>query len=429
MKFILKKFLRAPKRYIRVADKPFGDSGMQLDNLSAKALRQKFQFHHCETPNYAKHRDLHKSSLLLAKQILAHLAQPLQESLILCPINALVGYGVFTTEAINAGTIVGLYTGKIESSAIGSDYGLSLPEDLPFPAGDWQLNAINEGGITRFIQHMPSGLGPVLKEIDEADQSQFLSYIRGNGIVTYGDLCRIIVPANCYDALSPHHELAIEHQHFQTRLPQCKVLFTRLFYNNALKPEELTALKQLCQIKIKHEFLLYPLCADELSHKPFLQQAISDQRLALANIFCDFIILDDKPWCYFIANRHIAAGQQLGMSYGYDYWSGRLKVPGYFAPDGTILDPSSYLPVPLEALLVKYQDSHDNALITKDQALRRAVRKQAYDDIHALLEYGANPNARSRSQQTSLDYCQALSQQNQRIRHLLCFYGAELLEQ
>jgi uncharacterized Fe-S cluster protein YjdI len=67
-----------------------------------------------------------------------------------------IGYGLFASMDIPEGTFIGEYVGIIYSAQHGSD---ALPQYvLSYPSceGNINLNALEQGNITRFINHCPS---------------------------------------------------------------------------------------------------------------------------------------------------------------------------------------------------------------------------------------------------------------------------------
>ena len=81
-----------------------------------------------------------------------------------------------------------------------------------------------------------------------------------------------------------------------------------------------------------------PVLDAEVLHNPKLQTAIKTARIVTANLDHQFITINQKALCCFITAREIKAGEQCGISYGWDYWTSREIQPDYFDQHGAIVD-------------------------------------------------------------------------------------------
>jgi len=264
------------------------------------------------------------------------LMHPLNDALVICHIDNEVGYGVFAKEKIKPGMIA-LYAGKIEKSEIESSYGVAIGPSHE----NTRINAEHVGGITRFIQHMPQSMDALFDALDSANKEDFVTM------------------AKAYDIYFPSEQLALI-----SEIP--------------------LDIKQVVKDKIIETIQKKSLFSKELKTKPFLNTVSS--QLATANTRFNSVFIDNLPYVYVEAIRPIEAGEQLGVPYGDQWWHQIKKVPRYFDRNtGRVIPRENYLP-DLKAILLKYTTEN------KEQALRRAVFCNDFNEASILLEYGAQIN-------------------------------------
>lgn len=229
------------------------------------------------------------------KQEIEHrLKNPLNDSLVVCHIDKTVGYGVFTTQAIEMGDIIGIYAGQIPDNN-----GL-IPAPSEFSesvtSGDYVLgpegistNAGYIGGITRFIQHMPLHKKAFLNRIDAA----------------------------------AHHEEAVS-------IGAC---FGKVVKNyESFKLDNVKAF-------IKEE------CESTFSKQDPLVEAFinkqNDPNIATANLCVRNYMIDGVLFSVLMTNRRIEAGEQLGYDYEKTFWQLRNKPFCYFHKStGAVYNPA-----------------------------------------------------------------------------------------
>ncbi len=235
---VVATFQQPVEPYLLLADRPLHQTGVVIRKCYADELRYHFGFDYAEEPNYLSVTEIINDPQPIAKKICERLQQPLHRQLMLCPINPDVGYGVFTQAPLATGTLIGIYTGIITPSRLGdTDYLLVLPQ-LP-EASSYSIDAKTEGGISRFLQHLPKDTKSTLD--------------------------------------------------------------------------------------------------DEVMNNAKLRTAIEAAHVATANIDYQFVTINQKSLCCFVSNQTIEAGEQLGISYGLDYWLSRKVQPCYFNKNGEVV--------------------------------------------------------------------------------------------
>ena len=137
----------------------------------------------------------------------------------------------------------------------------------------------------------------------------------------------------------------------------------------------------------------------EMETKDFLNR--SGISVAAANTGWVNICYQGVSVICIVATKHIEANEQLGISYGLNYWNHKKKIPKYFFQTGYVIPSHHYLPE-LNSILVKYKVSTETELPTKELALRRAVYLNNVDDVQFLLEYGTDVNDISPTGKTAL---------------------------
>jgi hypothetical protein len=88
-----------------------------------------------------------------------------------------------------------------------------------------------------------------------------------------------------------------------------------------------------------------------MQHFPGNNQAFGDRRndFASTNILPEFLVYNGVPIIALVTLRDIQPGEQLGYTYGINYWTSRQVNPEIFYPNGEIVPPSEYTPEQLQA--------------------------------------------------------------------------------
>ena len=162
--------------FLWIANRPIGKTGFyKKEKMGIEALQSNsspsFNFRYSESifiPPELDNKFDHLPDDELWKKIEARLSNPLNNYLHVCYIDDEVGYGVFTSVPIKAGTIIGIYAGIVEKRGYKDDYGINIEYEDSDESG-YIISAYTAGGITRFIQHMPNEqedkISPQLKSI------------------------------------------------------------------------------------------------------------------------------------------------------------------------------------------------------------------------------------------------------------------------
>jgi hypothetical protein len=386
----------------------------EIESIDQNESKNRLNFDYLSSADFFTPADFQNNTDELHQRIQERCEHPLNDTLVLQKISDEVGYGLFVhpNKKILAGTIIDVYTGDINISiANQSFYAFGLSENH-------QLDASKRGNLTRFIQHMPHDVENILYAIQSANQDQLIRLLKGSNIHDYQDLGAMNFKILKYnDELSG---LKNEYSEYLRLLSDVASIATSLFSENSVKlsAEELFTIKLIVFYKLKHEFLASQL-KDELSLKKFLDKPDVSKKLAYANISAYNTTINGKPCAYLIANVEINASEQLGFSYGLDYWISAQKMPRYFHKNGTILQTEDYLGS-LNNLLLKYKGK-DCQLPTTETALRRATYLKSTEDVCILLEYGAKINDLSPSGKTAYDL---LQKNDEETKNLLLNYRA-----
>lgn len=282
--------------YLLVSESPISLDG-KPKKLPVDEAEKLFDFKYCE--NVLISKELSKQQSFSPKtreetDLLERLKNPLNDKLVICFINKDVGYGVFANSFIEAGTIIGVYAGQIEKkSNVDKTYGWALDNNL-------RVNARKYGGITRFIQHMPYSNGIVSQAIrgKSSNINAFFKILEGNSIY-------------------------FDEKDMQTVI-------------NLFKKDQLNFKKAVVEHNIEslmvrnHDIKL----SEEMSNKNYLNMI---SNLATANIKSTAICINGQKIIYLISCVDILPGEQLGVSYGMEYWNSKGTSPLYFYKDSKIL--------------------------------------------------------------------------------------------
>ncbi|MDF1758582.1 MAG: hypothetical protein P1U74_09840 [Legionellaceae bacterium] len=154
-------------KYIKIADRPLNQAGAVVKTLSLAEIKEQFNFDYLE--NYtinAQDLPTEGRESLYAKKVVHRLQNPLNDSLVVCPLEE-HGYGLFTLDTIIAGDVIGIYAGEINiDEYLDPTYALS--------SGDNEIKAIQKGGLTRFIQHMPNCISEQVELINKTSDRKKL---------------------------------------------------------------------------------------------------------------------------------------------------------------------------------------------------------------------------------------------------------------
>lgn len=259
--------------YIQVADKPICCPDAQVSKIGLEAIKKQFNFEYFENITVDKtkiKRSIANSDSL--PDIIRRLQNPLNDSLVVCRLQDPVGYGLFTQQAIKRGDIIGIYAGEMhQPDCKDFIYGMSSGENLTV--------AIKKGGLCRFIQHMPECIYQTVNQLHQTNNMHDL-YVLAS---TLG-MTRFFQPGQTIEATRE------------------KMICTYLHRSNEQEDEE-------------------PIIESLLKHGTTIAHANTAFIEQKYNGFCFTLIM---------ATRHIEPREQLGVSYGLDYWFSRKKIPLLF---------------------------------------------------------------------------------------------------
>ncbi len=292
--------------YLSVAECPLTADNISQRKIFRDAIIERFCFEHNENITVddkasddasIKKLTFSVKDQTLLQQALDRLKNPLSDSLVVCKINAAVGHGLFTAQAIPCGTLIALYAGQFEridgadldipitllqhekwpqavKAASNADYLVTIDESKGL-----KINAAIRGGVARFIQHMPEDVDNVILRIDQADFSclQQLALLYN---------CTLLLPEGSQDFL------------YETDLQSIK-----------------SAMKN--HIRFNSQF----------KQLPEIKSAMANEEIPIASantIFVDFISAQGFPVSCVMTTRDIAAKEQLGVDYGRTYWESKL---------------------------------------------------------------------------------------------------------
>lgn len=376
---MVKIFNLSTENSLRVSDKPITQPDANVRELNLSEIYEKFSFTYSEDVELSsnlifedrrsgkEHKDLRIQTLEenLTQNVLERIKRSLNTSLIVCRIDEEVGYGVFTTSPIEAGSVIGLYAGQLcnrRGSHSISDYGYGINESFA-------IDALSVGGITRFIQHMPTYLMSIYKQIDDADFENLKKFAS-----TYN----IALPPD------PDFEPSIE-----------QLLPTKDFIKKCIENEH----KSLGDVNSKIQTMLdsgLPIASANTMWAPFVYQGRTLQCL--------------------VAMRAIAVNEQLGVDYGPNYWGLRRISPKYFHKDtGIVLSDSELLlrtasretnsTLDLTSGLFASKPKHKINMQEKEKQLRNAANRGQKEIVNRLIADGVNINSPSPSNgKTALHY-------------------------
>jgi hypothetical protein len=376
---MVKIFNLSTANSLLVSDKPITQPDANIQELNLSEIYEKFSFTYSEDVELSdnltsedeglgkEHKDLRIQALEahLIQNVLERIRHSLNTSLIVCRIDEEVGYGVFTAAPIEAGSVIGLYAGQLcnrrGDHSIG-DYGYGINKSNA-------IDAFSVGGITRFIQHMPTYLMPIYQQIDDAD---------------FKNLKKI---ASTYSiALPPDPD-------FEPSIEQLSP--TKDFIKGCIENEH----KGLGDVNSKMQAMLdagLPIASANTMWAPFIYQGRTLQCL--------------------VAMRAIAANEQLGVDYGPNYWGLRRISPKYFHKNtGAVLSPSELLLRPesrkansafdLTSGLFASKPKHNPNMQEKEKQFRNAANRGQESIVSQLIIDGVNINSASPSNgKTALHY-------------------------
>ena len=281
--------------FLLVSDSPL-TSDRQIEKIDEDVIKERFNFEYRENviiPDSLerKTRQQKRPHDIPWEKIQERLVSPLNNQLVVCFIDESVGYGLFTTTLIKAGTIIGLYAGNLEEISGIDDYGMGIGDT------SLRINAHQVGGITRFIQHMPAKPHSSAEFLNKATKEAFVEIAKNHGIY-----------------FQPQELNALNKE---AVLRETKATYFSQF--TTLKPEQ----------------------EDILEGDP-LEKILE---IATANVKAFTTTYHQKPILYFQAIRDIQPQEQLGLNYGCDYWAKRGKIPHYFYQNGQIVPRNQYIDI------------------------------------------------------------------------------------
>lgn len=270
-----------------------------LSYLSVSEFEQKFKIQYTES----LHGDLNEILPILENhQLLASLAAgrpdtPTETAIIermnnpldcfvVCNMGPEVGYGLFTSKAIEENTVLFLYAGELAEPVAYSpereaDYAW-LPQQSHGPIKT--INAACCGGLARFMQHLP---------IDFEKRKALLE----------AALEKII-------AENPHYQ----------QMMQLRNITVSSYVQDLLKDSKKD---------------------DEVGGLHFHEKA-DKAKLMTSNVKLCTVVVSGIPIVIAMAEQNIPQNSQLGFSYGKQYWLTAKKQPRYFNEDGLLISESLY---------------------------------------------------------------------------------------
>jgi hypothetical protein len=262
-------------KYIKVADKPIYHSDAVVKKIGVEEIQQKFNFEYFE--NFLVKKEQIGRDVQLdqnACDVLNRLRNPLNDSLVVCKIDDDIGYGVFTEQPIEMGAVIGIYAGVVNTNAYKDPvYSMS--------GGEFGIKAIRMGGLMRFIQHMPNCTYKFLEQIEQAENKNEL-YVIANARAMNNEF----KPGNNNETVKKH--------------------LMEDYVHNAQKDNE---------------------------NEPIFEQLLKEKaRVAESNTSFISFRYKGMKLTIIIATRRIEAKEQLGVSYGFDYWE-RKGAPYLFNAD------------------------------------------------------------------------------------------------
>jgi hypothetical protein len=301
--------------FVWYADKPLRQGGIPRKiSIQELVLLTGNDFTFIENIFYFKHFQPNLSSLhsnsKIQSAVLSRLKNPLIDKLVICYMGLNVGHGVFAREDISLGDIVAIYSGELKKkSNTNTESAYSLDIDTQTGSGNYYIDAKNYGGIARFIQHLP------LNSTKLADK--LISSFKANTslVRTYMEL------TTASDDFSP-----AEREMHITGMTQ------DVIFNNGMQFREMLNYKaEIEQGRIDRDW--------EAKQTEFHSTNIT---IAYCNLAFETVIINNKPIIYFWAECNIAAGEQLGFSYGIGYWANLGFLPLYFDDKGGIIPKQNY---------------------------------------------------------------------------------------
>lgn len=276
---------------IPYADKPLPQGG-KIVYLAPEELEKKFNFIYTESllgnandlASYLKnnvllHNIKNRPDLPNERAVLERLNSPL-DCIVLCDMGKEVGHGLFASRDMAPNSILFLYSGLIENTKIfaeGDDYTYAWAS-LKTEVTEKIVSAKNQGGLSRFMQHLPQ------------DQQRHKSFMKAELL-----------------------------KKFSPELLQAKGVDLDQFVDNLMKSAT------------DHE------CAD-IQFKDAQLKA----KLAVGNVNVSQTVIKGIPvvvcWTVYGIKKH----EQIGFSYGPQYWHSAKMKPRYFTNEGSVIPLSQY---------------------------------------------------------------------------------------
>ena len=245
----------------------------------------------------------------ITPMVLKKLNSPVHDSLVVCKIDDKVGHGVFTREPIKYGEVVAIYSGEIKKNHPPSldkqEYQYSLGIDSSDKQERYSIDAINIGGIARFIEHLPQNnhkLTEQLLQLFRSDETALERYVK---------YAKFSKPANQ-----------------EARQGFLQVLKSDILHG--------TGEQFKCSRGIVKGQDSDTEC--ELQNSTFKDGV----EIAYSNLEVGTIFHQQKPIVFLHAARNISVGEQLGYSYGASYWRGINQLPRFFDLKGQTISYDQY---------------------------------------------------------------------------------------
>lgn len=230
-------------------------------------------------------------------QILDRLENPLNDVAI-CFINEEVGYGLFAQRDIPKGTVLAIYSGTLDRAKTYNeahdDYAYALSKNISNLKNILVVSAKEKGGIARFMQHLP------------IDHQRYKAEM----------VKKLMDP----DFFAETNNISTE---------RAKQLFKENKVNEEFMSE--FADKLIRETTTDHEYPDIEFTPETIEYD-----------VATSNTKVKQIVCCGCPMAVIIAEYPIKAGEQIGFSYGIQYWRSCKRYPELFQHNGTVLDHRFY---------------------------------------------------------------------------------------
>lgn len=183
--------------YLLVSDKPISDETATIHRLIDEEIFEELHFTYREnvittepTEQYVATRNAtYSEATEFIQRVEARLRQPLNDQLIVCRMDEEVGHGVFTSEPIECGEIVVLYTGQAtchqpapfkfpeqfkQLSKSDQQKLIEHIQQADYVSGTDGVNAGLTGGIARYMNHAPTHFSQDSQAIKDADHEALI---------------------------------------------------------------------------------------------------------------------------------------------------------------------------------------------------------------------------------------------------------------